>query len=102
MLLRPPRSTLFPYTTLFRSLGGRILTLRALAEEGRQSDGGENADDQDDDQELDQGEALLVSSALAQLAEHVVGEIGRAHVCTPVTDVARLRSAAWIPLAGGG
>src|SRR3712207_8894756 len=23
MILRPPRSTLFPYTTLFRSVGGR-------------------------------------------------------------------------------
>src|SRR2546430_5299083 len=26
MIRRPPRSTLFPYTTLFRSLGTRILT----------------------------------------------------------------------------
>src|SRR5438876_8620731 len=25
MIRRPPRSTLFPYTTLFRSLGGRSL-----------------------------------------------------------------------------
>src|SRR2546430_4082464 len=25
MIRRPPRSTLFPYTTLFRSAGGRIL-----------------------------------------------------------------------------
>src|SRR3989449_11285883 len=25
MIRRPPRSTLFPYTTLFRSLGGRAL-----------------------------------------------------------------------------
>src|SRR3712207_7389609 len=25
MIRRPPRSTLFPYTTLFRSTGGRIL-----------------------------------------------------------------------------
>src|SRR5256884_3655548 len=24
MIRRPPRSTLFPYTTLFRSLGGRV------------------------------------------------------------------------------
>src|SRR3712207_7316043 len=27
MIRRPPRSTLFPYTTLFRSLGGPRLTL---------------------------------------------------------------------------
>src|ERR1043166_8400268 len=25
MIRRPPRSTLFPYTTLFRSVGGRVL-----------------------------------------------------------------------------
>src|SRR5256885_17013602 len=34
MIRRPPRSTLFPYTTLFRSLGQRVdtaLNTRALA-----------------------------------------------------------------------
>src|SRR3712207_6959272 len=29
MIRRPPRSTLFPYTTLFRSCGGRLLRLVA-------------------------------------------------------------------------
>src|SRR2546425_6386762 len=29
MIRRPPRSTLFPYTTLFRSAGGATLTGRA-------------------------------------------------------------------------
>src|SRR3712207_8297667 len=35
MIRRPPRSTLFPYTTLFRSLGGADLEgrLTALAED---------------------------------------------------------------------
>src|SRR5438093_3973985 len=28
MIRRPPRSTLFPYTTLFRSLGARIANVR--------------------------------------------------------------------------
>src|SRR3712207_7095396 len=28
MIRRPPRSTLFPYTTLFRSLGRRLAALR--------------------------------------------------------------------------
>src|SRR5688572_31126876 len=28
MIRRPPRSTLFPYTTLFRSLGKRIISTR--------------------------------------------------------------------------
>src|SRR2546427_6325199 len=30
MIRRPPRSTLFPYTTLFRSLGGAILAGRRM------------------------------------------------------------------------
>src|SRR5258707_10391806 len=29
MIRRPPRSTLFPYTTLFRSSGGRVIDLTA-------------------------------------------------------------------------
>src|SRR2546421_8903635 len=32
MIRRPPRSTLFPYTTLFRSPRGRGTTLRCLRE----------------------------------------------------------------------
>src|SRR2546427_11616626 len=36
MIRRPPRSTLFPYTTLFRSVFTRITADRAL-EEARQS-----------------------------------------------------------------
>src|SRR5438477_3275297 len=30
MIRRPPRSTLFPYTTLFRSEGGHALHMRAI------------------------------------------------------------------------
>src|SRR3712207_7589845 len=34
MIRRPPRSTLFPYTTLFRSAGARLVEIaEALAEE---------------------------------------------------------------------
>ena len=42
-----------------------------LAEESGKGDRGKNADDQNDDQELDEREALLVLSARAQLVEHV-------------------------------
>jgi hypothetical protein len=52
-------------------LGLRVLRAGALAEERGKGDRGEDADDQDDDQELDQGEALLVLGALAKLMEHV-------------------------------
>src|SRR3712207_8289381 len=35
MIRRPPRSTLFPYTTLFRSLGGALRLRRAAAGRAR-------------------------------------------------------------------
>src|SRR2546427_5834986 len=35
MIRRPPRSTLFPYTTLFRSLAGRRAAPAHLAQAGR-------------------------------------------------------------------
>src|SRR3712207_9533093 len=38
MIRRPPRSTLFPYTTLFRSLGAELLSLRAGAAPDRDID----------------------------------------------------------------
>src|SRR5256885_9353677 len=34
MIRRPPRSTLFPYTTLFRSARGRRVVVRRRAERG--------------------------------------------------------------------
>src|SRR5256885_9063979 len=41
MIRRPPRSTLFPYTTLFRSVGkydGFLQTYRAIAQVDRRGD----------------------------------------------------------------
>ena len=51
-----------------RGLGLGVLRTLALAEEGGQSDRGEDADDQDHDQELDEREALLVLSAVRSLS----------------------------------
>src|SRR4051812_16596275 len=52
-------------------LGLRVLALLLLAEEGRQSDRGKNADDQDHDKELDKGEALLLAvDPLGKLPQH--------------------------------
>src|SRR5437667_4668977 len=34
MIRRPPRSTLFPYTTLFRSIGGKLLRDRPVRVDG--------------------------------------------------------------------
>src|SRR2546430_12208755 len=38
MIRRPPRSTLFPYTTLFRSLGEARSTIARTREEERRAD----------------------------------------------------------------
>src|SRR2546430_3738703 len=57
MIRRPPRSTLFPYTTLFRSRGfiGRDLRTQQV----RNGDGRDDQNDRHDNQELDKGETLL-------------------------------------------
>src|SRR2546422_5251761 len=39
MIRRPPRSTLFPYTTLFRSLAEDLIVREELASEGLTDDG---------------------------------------------------------------
>src|SRR3712207_8577506 len=38
MIRRPPRSTLFPYTTLFRSLGGVARAVETLADPAHEED----------------------------------------------------------------
>src|SRR5256885_13127722 len=41
MIRRPPRSTLFPYTTLFRSLGGDVLVAVGGLEDQRRGEAAE-------------------------------------------------------------
>src|SRR5690349_22003718 len=71
MLRRPPRSTLFPYTTLFRSLGGGWLgrgavarpVARARAVVHEQEGGHPTTDgDEDDQQHPDRKSTRLNSS----------------------------------------
>src|SRR5947208_3268683 len=53
-------------------LGRAVLSLGALAEEVRQSDRGQDADDQNDDEKLDQSETgLLGLNTCAELPQHV-------------------------------
>ena len=59
MIRRPPRSTLFPYTTLFRSLEGLARHWRVVAQRQAAAEG------------ADAGKAELGRRA---------GQIGRAHV----------------------
>src|SRR3712207_8901475 len=62
MIRRPPRSTLFPYTTLFRSARGRLAAARGLLGAGHRADAeiaaeGGDRGDQDGRDPLDRGEA---------------------------------------------
>jgi hypothetical protein len=50
-----------------------VLRLRTLAEQRRKRDRGKDADGENDDHELDQGEAL---SALAEFVKHLVWSAG--------------------------
>src|SRR3712207_6905453 len=78
MIRRPPRSTLFPYTTLFRSLR-RLLEGPALPLRRRRR-------------------PHVVRHHRLDLARRrrprVLHQIGRAHVLTPVTPISRMPSSA--------
>src|SRR5438876_2022436 len=54
MIRRPPRSTLFPYTTLFRSLSGSVLWVPAGAKPAS-SVGCDDGGDREEEGELDIG-----------------------------------------------
>src|SRR3712207_7099242 len=59
MIRRPPRSTLFPYTTLFRSRGGRLARLRRGAEQLPEDRIADVAHHQAGDQAVPEGRQLL-------------------------------------------
>src|SRR2546428_10258904 len=92
MIRRPPRSTLFPYTTLFRSV---MVDIRFEAG-GDVVVAGEPAP-------LREGLMKLVLNAPDAMPDGgcltvrtwVEDEIGRAHVCTPVTIRTPMASSAW-------
>src|SRR3712207_7927577 len=73
MIRRPPRSTLFPYTTLFRSDGRRGESGAALGEH----------------QGLDVGGAKPVEGQAAQLRHQVASSDGRVQVDRRLLAVAR-------------
>src|SRR3712207_9045782 len=72
---RPPRSTLFPYTTLFRSGFGQVLPQRAS--HGRVAEGTLRADRDGDEEQPDEG------AAGAGAGEKELGEALRGHDACP-------------------
>src|SRR2546425_6063836 len=87
MIRRPPRSTLFPYTTLFRSVRGR-----RVGDERREvalpPDLGHDRRDAAPARPPEIGERTFERFTDRRVARS--DEIGRAHVCTPVTSLSRM------------
>src|SRR3712207_9581302 len=82
MIRRPPRSTLFPYTTLFRSVR-RVQGVGDGARE-RSPGGGRVHGAQDSLDRAHRRDPRPLQARLEQL------EIGRGHVRTPVTPISRM------------
>src|SRR3989442_6835941 len=91
MIRRPPRSTLFPYTTLFRSDTGTFTVSRsgstATALTVNYTLGG-TADNTSDYQTLPTSVTIGAGASTAT-------EIGSAHDCTAVTAAAPMAASAW-------
>src|SRR3712207_7620112 len=100
MRRRPPRSTLFPYTTLFRSVGGRPVGVGTVDRDGDRAAVTEHAGEPQpvrvvDVDHLDGGAAVEQPRLGEEVVLEVgVEEIGRAHVCTLVTPISRMASSA--------
>src|SRR2546429_3706384 len=79
MIRRPPRSTLFPYTTPFRSLGDAHLPHRLHARAGRDGPRGQPveslADDLDGLAELDHSHAVAREAVPRRLHRHLEVEV---------------------------
>src|SRR5258708_22612915 len=71
MIRRPPRSTLFPYTTLFRSAGQIIVRMRAM---------------------LKKEHATLAAQDLNQIVSEVLGIMHSELLLRNATSVTKLRS----------
>src|SRR2546425_5502076 len=78
MIRRPPRSTLFPYTTLFRSLGDVARRFRRLKELQKLQQSAEFHRSEEHTSEL-QSLAYLVCRLLLEKKKHDRVEAGRGH-----------------------
>src|SRR2546430_13704186 len=83
MIRRPPRSTLFPYTTLFRSYRA---VLERLAEAGSLPAPERAA--------LDNYNLTIPETDGGDIPKKIMREIGRAHVWNPVTVKSRMPASA--------
>src|SRR3712207_8034902 len=72
MIRRPPRSTLFPYTTLFRSAGAHLLEQDLVLERGGERGLGDPVEDALDVADRERG-------AREQLVDELVGRRSEEH-----------------------
>src|SRR3712207_7467584 len=102
MIRRPPRSTLFPYTTLFRSLRGRYRSDRRSAANSSPPWSAEavvaqrdERDDPEDDQQHEQRrgdrKSTRLNSSHANISYAVFclkkKNLSTSHLCIPVTTI---------------
>src|SRR3712207_7690196 len=76
MIRRPPRSTLFPYTTLFRSAVGREL---AVAREGLHEEEGDDVDGERDEEEDHEARVLVVVVTAAEEEDRKSTRLNSSH-----------------------
>src|SRR3712207_8508875 len=73
MIRRPPRSTLFPYTTLFRSQAGRVVgddrVRHAVLADQRREGAGVDAGDADDAARLEPGVEVAGRAPVRRVAD---------------------------------
>src|SRR2546425_7439120 len=84
MIRRPPRSTLFPYTTLFRSLADQQVASSRDQEEGGERRSGER---------LDQGGVLVLE--LHAIGDHR-GDVGSSRTSRSEEHTSELQSLAYL------
>src|SRR3712207_7188891 len=74
MIRRPPRSTLFPYTTLFRSLARGTVHGSGVGGDGH----------------IDRGQRVVDAHQRDAVRAGNGGQMGRAHLRTSVTPITRI------------
>src|SRR3712207_7432313 len=79
MIRRPPRSTLFPYTTLFRSDRGEGPALVVLADGGAQVEVGDDVAVEDDRRLADEVGGELVGAGRAQRLDRKSTRLNSSH-----------------------
>src|SRR3989442_9012664 len=94
MIRRPPRSTLFPYTTLFRSGNSFPYASYSSGVTDNECLDGTNGFGDDQNCVLNYDFTFAPSISISCFSIRILDYIGNAHFCTPVTPAFRTPSSA--------